>query len=636
MERLDNFLATNIYEADGVTTDFLFSFAGVRPDDAFGTKPYIDESDIFCQEVYDTEDGPEVIPRDLVLLAVNAVRVVGDPIAAGRRVKIYRRTEPRFPLVDYKDLQVVSEADLDLANRQNVFLAQEAFDESTGADARSGVAEAVAQAIRAAQAAQEAAQEATDAATAAQAAIETIAEAIGWRLLPKATFPDTRDDGSDLRSGDFFYHTEHQINYTWNGNEWRVSGGGALPEWSPKDYAEEYANSTQGTRGGYYEDSVEEVKALYNGGFDGDTWGRVLPSPIIGETRIRIAGLDAYVNRPLPIKSHFPQTWPLPLQGINSTLQDTAVTPVNWNLLDPFYIAYTKFRFMGKHKLHALLRGSLKLWVRAIDSNEHAYRVAGRRVPEIGTFWLKLTMHDESFDESVVSYNIGVYNGGWKHTPLFKTAAYAALQPGRPDFGTTYPDGTTFWQRIASGEVAVTPEDGLIWSNSIAEDLDEEQEALTTNWIPTLGHTQAAIMLDAVSTVHRFQYRDKYGQVWYDSVNSQRGDEWTERLYNLPADAVEFRVCYAQLDEVPNITIRMVPYDLDPLHGSWAEVDINVSALVHFEPGVSYSLELQQFDAVFAERTTQGIIVHSGGLAFLENFRQPLQEKYPDVHKDDV
>ena len=126
-ERL--FYATTYALADGVTRAWPFSFAGVSTAHASGTKPYLFDSDVKVQELYTDADGiHRVVQRSGVLTQANQITIDGDAVVSGRTIRIYRDTEVRFPLVDYRDLQSVSENDLDMANRQAIFIAQETRD----------------------------------------------------------------------------------------------------------------------------------------------------------------------------------------------------------------------------------------------------------------------------------------------------------------------------------------------------------------------------------------------------------------------------------------------------------------------------------------------------------------------------
>lgn len=123
------FYATTYVVADGVTRTWPFSFAGVNTGQESGVAPYLYPEDVKVQEIYTDADGnKQTVQRTGVLNAPNQITIDGPAIIAGREIRIYRETELRFPLVDYRDLQSVSEHDLDLANRQAVFIAQETRD----------------------------------------------------------------------------------------------------------------------------------------------------------------------------------------------------------------------------------------------------------------------------------------------------------------------------------------------------------------------------------------------------------------------------------------------------------------------------------------------------------------------------
>ena len=123
------YFATNYFPADGVQTVFDFAFAGVNPGVVSGTVPYLYPEDVKAAELFfDIDGNPTALDRIVTITGPNQATIVGAPVAAGRTVKIYRSTEIRFPLVDYRDKQTVSELDLDLANRQAIFIAQETND----------------------------------------------------------------------------------------------------------------------------------------------------------------------------------------------------------------------------------------------------------------------------------------------------------------------------------------------------------------------------------------------------------------------------------------------------------------------------------------------------------------------------
>lgn len=123
------FYASTYVVADGVTRTWPFSFAGVNTGQESGTTPYLYPEDVKVQEIYTAADGTkQTVQRTGAILLPNQITIDGPAVIAGREIRIYRETELRFPLVDYRDLQSVSEHDLDLANRQAVFIAQETRD----------------------------------------------------------------------------------------------------------------------------------------------------------------------------------------------------------------------------------------------------------------------------------------------------------------------------------------------------------------------------------------------------------------------------------------------------------------------------------------------------------------------------
>ena len=123
------FYASTFVVADGVTRTWPFSFAGVNTGQESGTTPYLYPTDVKVQEIYtDSAGNKQTMQRTGTINSPNQITIDGPAIIAGREIRIYRETELRFPLVDYRDLQSVSEHDLDLANRQAVFIAQETRD----------------------------------------------------------------------------------------------------------------------------------------------------------------------------------------------------------------------------------------------------------------------------------------------------------------------------------------------------------------------------------------------------------------------------------------------------------------------------------------------------------------------------
>ena len=125
----DPFLASNEFPGDGTTTLYNISFKGNRPDAGSGVVPYLNASDVKAQVVTPATNMAAEIVVDVPVVYVgpNQFRVTpATPV--GKITRIYRATQDEYALVDYQSLQNVGEADLDLSNRQVVFIVQEAHD----------------------------------------------------------------------------------------------------------------------------------------------------------------------------------------------------------------------------------------------------------------------------------------------------------------------------------------------------------------------------------------------------------------------------------------------------------------------------------------------------------------------------
>jgi len=148
------FLASNSFNGDGTTVVWEFSFEGLDPGAGPTAKPYIDSADVHAELITGEGDAQVTVQTPYLFESLNSIRV--EPaVPLGTVLRIYRETENRFPLVNYQDLQSVGASDLDLANRQAVYIVQEARDAARGAGNVS--AETLALAAGSAQAAEDSA-----------------------------------------------------------------------------------------------------------------------------------------------------------------------------------------------------------------------------------------------------------------------------------------------------------------------------------------------------------------------------------------------------------------------------------------------------------------------------------------------
>lgn len=144
------------YTGDGVTTNFAFSF------------PYLDESHVIV-----TVDG---VVTSFTFLTANMAQVIPAP-AVDSAVVVYRDSSRGTPLVDFQDAAVLTEAALELANKQALYVAQEAFDNSDLATVTQQVSDWAGAAQAAAAAAAASALSAASSATTAGAAATTAVSA---------------------------------------------------------------------------------------------------------------------------------------------------------------------------------------------------------------------------------------------------------------------------------------------------------------------------------------------------------------------------------------------------------------------------------------------------------------------------
>lgn len=167
----DPYLASNEFPGDGVTTLYNISFKGNRPDAGSGVVPYLSAADVKAQVITPATAtmAESVVDVPIVYVGPNQFTVTpATPV--GKITRIYRATQDEYALVDYQALQTVGEADLDLSNRQVIFVVQEAHDlAARSAITASDASEIAASAVLIASGAVTTADEALDAAAMANA-----------------------------------------------------------------------------------------------------------------------------------------------------------------------------------------------------------------------------------------------------------------------------------------------------------------------------------------------------------------------------------------------------------------------------------------------------------------------------------
>ena len=202
----EEFLASNEFPGNGVTTLFNVSFKGNRPDAGSGTVPYLNPADVKGQIITPaTPTSPEVVVDTPVTYVGPNQFSVTPAVPVGKILRLYRATQDEYALVDYQSLQTVSEADLDLSNRQLVFIVQESRDLAVRADIDAGNAvdlayEAINTANAAADVAAEALGTANSAAGAAAAAVSTANASVTTANNAAAAAAQASADAADAQA----------------------------------------------------------------------------------------------------------------------------------------------------------------------------------------------------------------------------------------------------------------------------------------------------------------------------------------------------------------------------------------------------------------------------------------------------
>lgn len=116
--------ATDVFDANGVTTDWQISFTGgyIDPSHVYAMSGILDEETQLLTDR--TSHSVEVLSEDENSSTVR----VGPAVAAGRKLYIYRSTPVQQMLVDYVNGSIISKTNLNLSNDQLLKIIQEMFD----------------------------------------------------------------------------------------------------------------------------------------------------------------------------------------------------------------------------------------------------------------------------------------------------------------------------------------------------------------------------------------------------------------------------------------------------------------------------------------------------------------------------
>lgn len=116
--------ATDVFDANGVTTDWQISFTGgyINPSHVYAMSGILDEETQLLTDR--TPHTVEVLSEDDDASTVR----VSPAVAAGRKLYIYRSTPVQQMLVDYVNGSIINKTNLNLSNDQLLKIIQEMFD----------------------------------------------------------------------------------------------------------------------------------------------------------------------------------------------------------------------------------------------------------------------------------------------------------------------------------------------------------------------------------------------------------------------------------------------------------------------------------------------------------------------------
>lgn len=125
------YLATNEFAGTGAVMQVEINFTGNRPDASSGTTPYFKVGDVLAEIVTPSTSAAagSAVAVGLTSINANTFRTVSS-VPVGKLLRIYRKTEDKYALVDFNALQTVTESNLDTLIRQAVFMSGEAKDQA--------------------------------------------------------------------------------------------------------------------------------------------------------------------------------------------------------------------------------------------------------------------------------------------------------------------------------------------------------------------------------------------------------------------------------------------------------------------------------------------------------------------------
>lgn len=362
----------------------------------------------------------------------------------------------------------------------------------------------------------------------------------------------------------------------------------------------------------------EQLAALYNGGY--------------------VRPFDRPINVPYIATAHFeffdlttqPKVFPpvttmgevggftLPLAGINTLTYDMPHVGSDFQTVGINERGFTAFRFIREHNAYAVLNGRLDVLVR-ISSHENVKNVmppaaylslVTSPLPpyENGGY---LGIGIDGVHDNVQVKKLNGYNLKYEILPMPSyEEAYAVVQGTQP--------------------ILLEMVNGQIELGDTKEELTLDKSAVhrTTDWFPVGSEQVLIAKANGTTNVSMVQWKDEYGEVYFDYVNSEEYSGNCDRLYYFPPNARWARICFRAAGAVTatRLDLWYLPQEMNPYAGQWAHYSFNICKDVEFVKDTQYHFELELVgNSVDKETNTHGLIVLSGGLSANINVRDHVQ-----------
>lgn len=369
----------------------------------------------------------------------------------------------------------------------------------------------------------------------------------------------------------------------------------------------------------------EQIGALFNGGYLRPT-GRPVSVPYNVMTQFGL--FDASVETmyfPLAEVYNNSSSFKLPLLGIHTLSYDLPHISSDFKMNGTYDRAFNSFKLNRDKPAFAVLSGTLDVLVRIpssdVESAPYA-KLSIRHSPKVNyelteTNGLALSAVHE--DAEIIYLNPHSLKNKLVDIP-FPTLPQLVEKYGKSDL------------------IPLAFEQGLFTVGSKEEILvsDSTFKYYTTGWFDVGSERILLFRTSNTLSEVRVQYKDKFGEIFYDTVNSSTLDS-SDGVFYFPPGAVWARMCSKIKGTLINqISVRYIPTEVNPYAGSWARYKFNVCKDVTFVPNAEHWFDLTVVTKGESVKvSSDGLIILGGGLTALINVKDNVQRLFENMELRD-